>query len=329
MKIFSKHRKKIDPYRRFGSREFKEKLTTAKNYKRLAAEKSFDFFSKTGLSKVGTVSGIAVVAVIFYFLVLSPYFLVTNIAVSGNGKISAAEITRTIKGLQDKRFMLVPQNSLFTLSQGRLNNLFAQELPQVRDVKSKRTWPNKISLEVSERTPALTLVVSERNFVIDDQGFVMKETTSVEGDLKVMDSVDEDIKVGEVIGGKLIPFIISMQKQWPGKIKIPLGLAKIPGKGAAETEFVSTEGWSAFFSTDRPVINQLNNLSVLLNDLTHKGEKTKLVYIDLRLAKWAYYCLRSSPCQQTDQSQLPQTASGTKVLNTVEPTNQEEPEIQN
>jgi hypothetical protein len=320
MKIFSKHRKKIDPYRRFGSREFKEKLTTAKNYKRLGAEKSFDFFSKTGLSRVGTVTGIAVLAVIFYFLVLSPYFLVKNIVIKGNSRVSASEISKVVAGLSEKRFLLVPQNSLLALNQGRLNNLFKEKLPEVREVKSKRSWPNKITIEISERTPALSVVVSGKNYTIDDQGFVMKETPKTEVQLKIIDQVDEEIKVGEVIGGKLIPFIISMQKQWPGKINVPLAMAKIPGKGASETEFVSAEGWSAFFSTDRPVVNQLSNLSILLNNLTHKGEKPKLVYIDLRLAKWAYYCLRSTPCQQTDQSALPQTASGTKVLNTVEPT---------
>ena len=47
MKIFSKHRKKIEPYRRFGGREFKEKLTTAKNYKRsLNSNSEKGFFSR-------------------------------------------------------------------------------------------------------------------------------------------------------------------------------------------------------------------------------------------------------------------------------------------
>jgi hypothetical protein len=75
-----------------------------------------------------------------------------------------------------------------------------------------------------------------------------------------------------------------------------------------------------FFSTDRPVTNQLSNLSILLAKQIAAGDRARLAYIDLRLSKWAYYCFKATPCQQTDQSQLPETAGATKV-NTVEPTN--------
>src|SRR4029077_18786738 len=105
----------------------------------------------------------------------------------------------------------------------------------------------------------------------------------------------------------------------PEKMTIPLALAKIPGRGATEVEFVSSEGWSALFSTDRPVTNQLNNLSVLLNKQITASNRGKLAYVDLRLAKWAYYCYKATPCQQTDQTTLPETAATNKV-NTVEPT---------
>ncbi|MBX4205099.1 MAG: FtsQ-type POTRA domain-containing protein [Candidatus Doudnabacteria bacterium] len=320
MKIFSKHRKKIDPYRRFGSREFKEKLTTAKNYKRLglgAQSGASSFFSKTGLSQAGTFAAVAVFAAIFYFFVLSPYFLINSIKVSGNKQVSSDQIKELVSNLEGKRFLLVPQNSFFLLNQSRVNSLFSKNLPEIREVKSRRAWPNEISLEVSERVPALTFVQGDKNFLIDDQGFVIRAGAGTKDQFVVVDTVNEDIKTGEVVGGKLIPFVVSLEKQWPTKITIPLVKAKIPGKGATEVELVSSEGWSVFFSTDRPVTNQISNLGLLLSKQIHPGDRARLAYVDLRLAKWAYYCFKATPCQQTDPDRLPETASAIK--STVEP----------
>lgn len=312
MKIFSKHRKKIEAHRRYGSREFKERLNSAKNYKRLSlnAQKGYAaFFSKTGLSKAGTFAAVLIIGGVLYFLTLSPYFRITDITVSGNSQVSTEEITGEIQSLSTKRFFLVPENSFFLMSKGRVSKIFAQELPEIREVKSHRIWPNKLSLEVTERTPAVAISSNLSNYILDDQGFVMKETADPEGLFLIVDQINEDIKVGEIIRGKLIPFIISVQNQWPGKIVSSLTTAKIPGKGASEVEFVSSEGWSVFFSTDRSAAGQITNLSQLLAKLISPQNRLRLAYVDLRLSKWAYYCYKESPCQQTDQGALGATAA--------------------
>jgi cell division septal protein FtsQ len=312
MKIFSKHRKKLEPSRRYGSREFKEKLTVAKNYKRaFGPQKGFvtAFFAKTGLSQIGTYVAVLVVGVIFYFLVISPYFLITQVAVAGNKQVPTTTIKEEVSKLSEKRFLLVPQNSFFVLNQNRLGNLFTKNVPMVSEVKATRHWPNKITIEVKERNPALVLVVGSKNYLIDDSGFVIGEVQQNAPQLKIVDSVEEEIKISSSIDGKIIPFIISMEKQWPAKMNISIKNVKIPGKAASEVEFVSAEGWSVFFSTDRPVTNQLNNLTLLLNKQVTGANRARLAYIDLRLAKWAYYCFKSTPCQQTDQDSL---AAGAK-----------------
>jgi cell division septal protein FtsQ len=310
MKIFSNHRRKLEPYRRFGSREFKEKLTMAKGYKR-TLEKGFisNFFGKTGFSTIGLLVGVGGLGAIFYFLVLSPYFLVNQITVSGNTQVTNDQVLSVFSSLADERFVLVPKNSFFYLSQSRVEKLFAQQLPMVKELKSTRSWPNKISIEVTERTPAIVLSASGRNYLVDELGFVINEVETESSGLKVEDLVLEEILPGSVIDGKLIPFIISAQKQWGSKMTVPISLAKIPGIGASEVEFVSQEGWSVFFSTERPVANQLSNLQILLSNQINASNRTRLAYIDLRLAKWAYYCFKATPCQQSEQQEnIPSTA---------------------
>jgi cell division septal protein FtsQ len=323
LKIFSKHRKKLDAHRRYGGREFKEKLNVAKNHKRSlnGNTKPFNlnFFGRTGFTKVGTISGLALVGTIFYFLALSPYFLVTNVSVSGNKLVTTDEIASFIKNLQGRRFLLVPQNSFFLVSQARIQAQASRALPMLREVKVDRHWPDKVSIRVTERTPAMVIVSRDKNFLIDDQGFAIKELVGPTNEFKLIDQVNDDMRVGQTIEGKLIPFILSMQKTWPTKLNVAIALAKVPGKAAAEVEFVSSEGWSVFFSTDRPVSNQVANLATLINKQISANDRDKLAYIDLRLAKRAFFCLKNTPCQQTDQSALPETAGSSKV-NTVTPT---------
>lgn len=297
MKIFSNHRRKLDPHRRYGSKEFKNKLWAAKNYKR---EASRSFFAKTGLSQVGVAAGVLLVGVIFYFLVLSPYFLVTQVTVAGNSQVQTDQI-RELLTKSDRRFMLVPQNSLFLLGSGKVSDLIRTNYPLVREVKSKRGWPNRIAVEIAERAPALNFSVNGKHYLVDDHGFVVGELENQGSQLLVTDQVEEEVYVGETLDGKLVPFIISMQKLWatkfPGNKIVEV---RIPGKGSAEASFVTSEGWSALFSTDRPGTNQLSNLVLLLNKQIPAAERPKLAYIDLRLAKWAYYCFKSTPCQQTE-----------------------------
>jgi hypothetical protein len=149
------------------------------------------------------------------------------------------------------------------------------------------------------------LQVEDKKYLLDDQGFVIKELFDNSSNLLVItDQVNESIKVGSMIDGKLVPFILSMQKAWPEKTHLKIESAKIPGKGAAEVEFVSSEGWSVFFTTERSVAAQLDNLETIINRQIPSSDRSKLAYVDLRLSKWAYYCYKDTPCQQTDQADL-------------------------
>ncbi len=309
MKIFSNHRRKLEPHRRYGGREFKDKLVAAKNYKRNfnSNKESFvsAFFSRAGMSQAAVYTTLVFIGAIFYFLVISPYFLVTQVSVSGNKQVSSDEIVSAIQNAANHRFMLVKKNSFFLLNSGVVNKIIVSADPLVRVTKSSRSWPNKLKIEVIERTPTLVLAANQKYYLVDDQGFVIKEVPDSGNYLKVSDQVGEDIKVGETIDGKLIPFIISMKQIWPTRLTQAIAAVKIPGKGATEVEFVTSEGWSVFFSTDRPVVSQLGNLVILLNKQIG-SDRSKLAYIDLRIAKWAYYCFKDTPCQQSDQQGLAQ-----------------------
>lgn len=297
MKIFSSHRRKLEPKRRFGSREFKNKVKSAANYKRVFSG------GLSGTLKFWKYFGIAVALVIFYYLAISSRFVIADITVSGNHDVSTQEIEDAIASAGRARIFLIKKNNFFIMTQGSANNILTHALPNIKEITNyKRIWPNKVQITVKERTPGFVIVSNAKNFLIDDEGTVVSPIDDPRNLLIVQDQLVEDFASGELLPNtKLAPFVIAMARQWPSKVSSPVSLVKFPGKASNDVQFDTSEGWSVLFSTDRSVAAQLNDLAVILNKEIAAKDRARLAYIDLRLTKWAYYCFKATPCQQQAQ----------------------------
>src|SRR3989344_6874427 len=111
MKIFSSHRRRLEPKRRFGTRQFQDKIRQAGNYKRTfslgAVNWSLQFWRNLG---------IGIFAILFYFLVISSYFVIADIKVSGNQQISTESIQNTFASAGASRYFFIKKNNYFLMS---------------------------------------------------------------------------------------------------------------------------------------------------------------------------------------------------------------------
>ena len=305
MKIFSKHRRKLEPQRRFGTRDFQSKVQKAQNYKRVfrapASGWLEKFWRRIGLgSKWWRRLGLLAVAVILYFLIISPEFVITEYQISGNSQVSTQSILDVLRHAGESRWFLIKEADYFLMTRGRVNALLTSQLPTIKEITNyRRIWPRGAAITVKERTPGFVIKSSDKYFLIDEDGVVVKHLDAP-GDLIVAeDSVVEDFGTGETLPNhKMAPFIVSMVRAWPGKISVGLSGVVFPGKSADVIQFNSAEGWSVSFDLDRPVNSQLANLNLLLTKQIPAGERPNLAYIDLRSSKWAYYCFKGAACQQ-------------------------------
>ncbi len=304
MKIFSAHRRKLEPHRRFGSTEFQIKIREAANYKRVfdMSGKKFHWGRFNFSLKIWRNLGIAALLIVFYYAAISPYFKISEVEVSGNSQVSSQAISDAIRGSSNAR--------LFFLNSGRVNSILTSELPSIKEVvEYDRTWPNKITLKVMERNPGFAIRSNNNYFLVDDEGVVVMQIDEPENLLIVEDQVVETFARNEALPNpKLAPFVLSMNKQWQGKVSSAVTIVKFPGKGSTEVQFETSEGWSVMFDTARPVNGQLNNLALILNKQIPARDRSQLAYIDLRLNKFAYYCFKASPCQQHEQTEGAQNA---------------------
>lgn len=306
MRIFSSHRKKLEPKRRFGSREFKDKIKSAQNYKRV-----FNIGFLGLRSKFWRYIGLILFIFIFYYLCISSRFVVTQASVTGNVQVSTQQIQDAISQASNSRIFLIKKTNFIFMTQGWVNQIITQALPTIKEITNySRTWPNQIKFNVVERVPGFVIQSNNQYFLVDEDGVVISQVTDPQKMLLVVDRVAENFALGEALpNAKLAAFVVSLKKQWPSKISTPIASVKFPGKASSEVQFVSSEGWSVMFDTGRSAVAQLNSLAVLLNKTIAPKDRSRLAYIDLRLSKWAYYCFNATPCSQMAQPPDSETPS--------------------
>lgn len=317
MNIFSTHRRqKLEPKRRFGGRIFRNKIRQAADYKR-----TFDPNPRTWLNKIFAKVGLAskfwrvflavFLTVIIYYLCISSKFVVAQVSVSGNAKVSVQQIQDSITSAGRSRLFFIKKNNFFLMTRGRVNKLLTHDIPTIKEITGyQRIWPNQVKIEIKERVPGFVISSNGKYFLVDEEGTVVSQVDGPENMLVVQDQEIEDFASGETLPSqKLAAFVLSMSRSWNGKVTSPIAEVKFPGKQSSEVQFVSQEGWSVMFDTTRSAVTQLNNLAVLLNKQIATRDRARLAYIDLRLSKWAYYCFKETPC---NQQALPEEGANVK-----------------
>jgi cell division septal protein FtsQ len=319
MRIFSKHRKQFESGRRFSSPEFRDKIRQAQNYRRTIDYKIHRgpisrFFDLIGLgSFFAKFVILAVIVAVGYFLFISDYFLITSIAVAGNQQIASEQVSKSLLNESNSKLFFIPKNHFILMTRDRANEMLTEKYPLIKEIEQyDRHLPNTLSVKIKERYPGFVLQSNNKQFLVDEEGYIVEENPVSSSLLVLTDQANDDFAVGEMLSPKLTTFIISIQKSWPSKITSKIASVKIPIKASTEVVFTTNEGWSVFFDINRSVQVQINSLALLVNKQV-ASQRSKLAYIDLRLSKWAYICYKNTPCFQ--QPQLESSVSGVEVEN--------------
>lgn len=135
---------------------------------------------------------IAIIAGIAAFLLVSPVFNINEISVSGNNKIQATEI--------ESLSQLNIEQNIFRFSKETVKNNIKQNA-YIDSVEIKRKLPNKIEINVTERTPAYQIKFGNAFAYIDEKGNILEIN---EEDLKLplitgYKTQVEDFKAGNMM----------------------------------------------------------------------------------------------------------------------------------
>jgi cell division septal protein FtsQ len=293
------------PKRRcYTSRDFCEKVKNSRHQKRLAQplagqKRGASFLVLLKKKHFRSVS-IGLVALIFYFVSVSDYFVVVDFQVENSGSIDKQSIEVALLDYAHKKnALIVPNGNILLMSLSQIENQLKERFPLVKEVTGlKKIFPNKVVVSIQERIPGIIIVSNGQSYLVDDEGVVF--TTEIPADVQVpvvTDQINENYDLNSPLPNtKLAAFIISMSRAWDSKISAPIKEVKIPGKSSSEAHFVSLQGWTALFDANRSAAEQLKNLSSILTREIPREKQSSLSYVDLRSGNWAYYCYVNSPC---------------------------------
>jgi cell division septal protein FtsQ len=311
MSIFSffwRSKSRARQFRRYDSPQFKKRIQTVRNQQRqisrqFKTNKELPFFSKFKTKAVILLS-IVVLGVLFYFFIMSDYFVVKNIEISGNYKFDQNKAQDILRDDGNKRVILIKKANNLILSKKSLLKIFSARTPYVKEIVSmKKVWPDSLKIEIVERAPEFLLKSGENYYLADSDGLIVENFSEpIEGFYLVENLIEEQFELLEPFPNqKLSAFIISAHRNWNSKIAVPIKAIKIPGKASSEAHFETSESWTVFFDVNSAVNQQLSSLAILLQKQISQAQRKNLIYIDLRSSKYAYICYKNSACDKTAQ----------------------------
>lgn len=240
-----------------------------KRAQRRVADMSGDILSAAGLLILSVLlAGFFVYG--YSWVVSHPYFQVKEISVRG------------VKELTDKDILTLaevkPAQNLLAVSTGAVMRRVSKN-PWVREVHVGRELPDKLVLEVRERTPLALLRLSNDFYLVDVEGFVFKKLSGADAvDLPIITGVSQKDEVRSPMFLNALNLLKALSHApsytYLGAISEmsidPIfGISIITEKGLYLK--LGTEQWE----------KKIGRLKIVLDDLEKRGMKTAFLCIDL------------------------------------------------
>ncbi len=240
-----------------------------KRAQRRVADMSGDVLSAAGL----LILSVLLTGVFIYgysYVVSHPYFQVKEISVRGVKELTEKDVLALAK--------VRPTQNLLAISTGAVMRRVSEN-PWVREVHVGRELPDKLVLEVRERTPLALLRLSNDFYLVDVEGFVFKKLSGADAvDLPIITGVSQkdEVRSPMFLGALNLLKAVSQAPKYAYlgaisemNIDPVFGISIVTDKGFYLK--LGTEQWE----------KKIGRLKVVLDDLEKRGMKTAFLCIDL------------------------------------------------
>ena len=255
------------------------------------------------------------VGYLLYFFFISTYFVVDDISVSGMKFVSTGDfIQMTRKEVESETFFGLPTQNIHLVSLGDLRKAIERQY-LFESLEIKRVYPNQIQIYVEERNVQYRLFSASHEYLIDDEGVVVKKITNYAYRPKVLsiinDQEDKEEKVKmtfrdndifpSLYVNQDITFGIGQQILTVDQVTFfnrllekretdmyALQSVQIAQAFPQNVTVSTQEGWDVVFNTNNDLEVQFERLKLVLEQEIG-DQRSRLDYIDLSLGKNIYY----------------------------------------
>lgn len=229
-----------------------------------------------------------------YFLLVSPYFMITQPTVVGATQLSQDKVMESVKSELDGRdAFIVPKNHLAFISSNHLESMLKTEYPIIETVKVEKSLPNLLRVVIEEKEPVALWQSNNQRYLVDSTGHALKRIGLDEDapDLPriVNTASGKDVSEGEyIVHIEAVEKVVLIERELASKIGVEPTTYQMPTGFALEITATTSEGWKIIFARDRSVQSQLDSLQVMLRDEIDE-KRSFLKYVDLRIENVGYF----------------------------------------
>ncbi len=242
---------------------------------------AISFTSRTLKWRVVSLTVSAVLFAALYLAWSSPFFQVQVPEVSGNTKITAMDMGAALGVVGEPSFLLVPTDVERRL---RLN------YPELASARIQVSFPNRLTIQVSERTPVIAWQQGNGYTWIDDNGVAFRPQGSVDSLITVVGratppagqpSLNDQFAPIPYLSTHMVQAIKDLAPN------VPAGAQMLydPRYGLG---WADSRGWQVFFGGDESNLpTKLEVYEALVKSLTTKGVVP--AFISVQYANAPYY----------------------------------------
>lgn len=254
---------------------------------------------------------LAFLGVVVYLLFFSPFLVISKINVSGTENLDSGAVRDTVATeISGKYLNLIPKNNIILAGGGKLEKSLIVRFRRIGQVEVKKTFPDTLSIAVSEKKSALILSSAGKNLVINPEGAAYAEADFEaadlgENDLPVLhDEGNKNIQLSEsILDSAYVRYILDIEEKLKGDLGIEIDKNfRTPQLISGDIRVATVQGWQIYFNESIPVQKEIDMLGLVMQEKIDKDRIQDLEYVDLRIDNKVYYKFKNSDQPQQDDS---------------------------
>lgn len=240
---------------------------------------------------------VSLVCVFVFTVLFSDFHVIRTVSVSGAGDVPSETIQTYVRnGLSGKRYGIFSRDNFFSAPVSEIRRGLSREFPKLKAVSITRRFPDRISVEVTERERLLVWCSGGPCYLIGENGqasdAVFAETAENEPFLvRVIDESARPVTIGDpLLSPETAEAILRLEKKLRENTDFGITAPfRSPSRVSGEIRVMTTQGWDLLMSLDIAPDKTIASLRLVLEKEIPIEKRPSLRYVDLRTENRAFF----------------------------------------
>ena len=246
-----------------------------------------------------------------YALFFSPFLQVSSIEISGNEKIKSENILSEISPkMEGKYFSVLEKNNLLLIGANSMEKDLLGKFRQIRNIKIKKKFPDKIKIEIQERETKMIINDGENNYLLDENGQAYDQIDSNSNEAMnlvfLRDDSRKKINLGDMVLEKdYMNYILGIKDELKSNLDLEIeNNFWTPNLISGDIRVKTKEGWNIYFNKEIDLVKETESFGAVLKEKIPAEQRPDLEYVDLRIDNKVYYKFKPAPEDQNNKEEI-------------------------